>query len=179
MKPTIHAMDNVTETVLEDPRWGRAGLPEIAERAVRQALAVAGVTGSWAVSVLGTDDRRIAGLNAEFRGREGPTNVLSWPARDLAPPQPGKAPRLPEKSTEPWETGLGDIALAWETCQREAREGGIDFADHVAHLVTHGCLHLLGYDHETDADAERMEMLEIEALASLGISDPYLRRAGA
>ena len=100
-------------------------------------------------------------LNARFRGIDRPTNVLSFPAAE--PGRPGKA------------RALGDIALAFETLEREAAELAIPLADHYRHLIAHGFLHLIGYDHETDTEAERMEALETRILARLGAADPYAR----
>ncbi|MBS0386712.1 MAG: rRNA maturation RNase YbeY [Proteobacteria bacterium] len=111
------------------------------------------------VSVLLGDDAAIAGMNREFRGREGATNVLSFPPAQPDPPGPGRF--------------LGDIALAAETIVEEAQFQGKSFDAHAAHLVVHGFLHLLGYDHENDADASRMEARETEILRSVGIDDPY------
>lgn len=118
------------------------------------------------VSVLFTSDEEVHALNREWRDRDKPTNVLSFPMMergellDLAPDGP---PEL-----------LGDIALAFETCAREAEGKGIPLEAHAAHLVIHGLLHLAGYDHvHSDAEAEAMEALEIVALAKMGISDPY------
>jgi probable rRNA maturation factor len=105
------------------------------------------------------DDAAIAALNQTWRGKDGPTNVLSFPAG------PRLAPGLPHC--------LGDVALAFETIEREAKAEEKDFDDHVAHLVVHGVLHLLGYDHLDDGEARRMEALEIGILASIGIADPY------
>jgi len=118
------------------------------------------------VSVLFTSNAQVHELNREWRQRDKPTNVLSFPMleRDellaLAPEGP------PEM--------LGDIALAYETCAREANEKGIPFEHHAAHLIIHGLLHLAGYDHvNSDEEAEAMEALEIRALAKMGIADPY------
>ena len=131
------------------------------ERAVAAALAAAGRAAA-PVSLLLSDDAALRRLNAEFRGRDTPTNVLSFPA--AAPP--GVAVPI-----------LGDIALAFETCAREAAEEGKPLGDHMTHLVVHGVLHLLGFDHETDAAAAAMEALETRVLAGLGIADPYRAEA--
>lgn len=117
-------------------------------------------------SVLFTSDAEIHALNREWRERDKPTNVLSFPmlnrAELLALPNDGP-PVL-----------LGDVALAYETCAREADEKGVPLADHAAHLIVHGLLHLAGYDHELGArEAEAMEALEVKALAVLGVADPY------
>ncbi len=147
------------EVILEDERWESVGLEALCGPAGREALAVTGrATKGFEIALLGCDDARIAVLNKDFRGKEAATNVLSWPASE-APPM------------EPCE--LGDIAIAYETCQREATKKGISVQDHVTHLVIHGILHLLGYDHISDAEAEEMEALEIKALAKLGVSNPY------
>jgi probable rRNA maturation factor len=156
-------MRELVEAVVEDPRWEAAGIAAAIERAGRAALAAAGRDPArHEIALLLCDDARIAALNAEFRGKPGPTNVLSWPAFDGAVPEPG-GERL----------FLGDLALGYETCAREAVEAGIGLADHAAHLVVHGVLHLLGHDHEDDAEAAAMQALETNVLASLGIANPY------
>ena len=118
------------------------------------------------IAVMLTDDSGIRTLNSNWRGIDKPTNVLSFPA--LQPeraPKPGDAPRM-----------LGDIAIAYETMRREADEEQKPFDHHLSHLAVHGFLHLIGYDHEKDDDAEVMESLEREILAQLGIPDPYADR---
>ena len=133
----------------------------LAERAVRAAVAGSNLPRlidsaiDIEVSVRFTDDDEVRALNAEWRGKDKPTNVLSFPMLE---------PSL-----------LGDIVLARGVCAREAEEKAIPIADHAAHLVVHGTLHLLGYDHEDgEEEAEAMESVERAALASLGIADPYL-----
>jgi probable rRNA maturation factor len=131
---------------------------------------VAGTLSGSAIelSILLTDDKAIAELNLQWRGRTGPTNVLSFPAETDW--RPAAAPVL-----------LGDVVIAIETVMAEAKNAGIAPADHLRHLVVHGVLHLCGYDHENDADADRMEGREIVILEALGVSDPYAaaeRRAG-
>jgi len=108
--------------------------------------------------VLLTDDAEMKALNKEFRQKNAPTNVLSFPAPDMMYPH------------------LGDMALGFETCVREAKEQNKSLRDHVAHLSVHGVLHLLGYDHMNDAEAEEMEDLERRILKGLGIADPYIER---
>ncbi len=149
--------------------WPAEGEWEIlAERAAMAAAQVAPELAHPRLSgsVLFTSDKDVHALNAEWRGKDKPTNVLSFPMLerdellDLAPEGP------PEM--------LGDIALAHETCAREAQEKGIPVADHAVHLIVHGLLHLAGYDHEiSDEDADAMEALETKALAVLGLADPY------
>jgi probable rRNA maturation factor len=107
------------------------------------------------IAVLLTDDDTVADLNQRFRGKDGPTNVLSFPA----PPNP--------------EGQIGDIALAYGVCAYEASLQGKSLEHHLMHLTVHGVLHLLGYDHETDGEAEAMEALERSILETLSVSDPY------
>lgn len=118
------------------------------------------------VAVRLTDDSEIRLLNAEWRGKDNPTNVLSFP--QIAP-----AELLANRALAMGEILLGDIVLAWETCEREAREKAISTIDHATHLVVHGTLHLLGYDHIDDEEAGAMEALERDVMAALGIADPY------
>ena len=117
-------------------------------------------------SISFTSDAEVHALNREWRGKDKPTNVLSFPMlkrEDMLALAPDGPPEL-----------LGDIALALETCEREAADKGISLEHHVTHLLIHGLLHLAGYDHETSPqDAREMENLEIKALATMGIADPY------
>lgn len=140
---------------IEDEAWGRdlRDIDALVTAAATAALAAAGREG--AVVVLLTDDAGVQDLNQRFRGKDSPTNVLSFPA-----------PENPEDH-------LGDIALAHGVCVREAAEQGKTLAHHLQHLVAHGVLHLVGYDHENDADAEDMEGLERVVMAGLGAPDPY------
>ena len=118
------------------------------------------------LAVMLTDDAGIRTLNSNWRGIDKPTNVLSFPAlQPSGPRDPDDAPRM-----------LGDIAIAYETMRRESDDEQKPFDHHLSHLAVHGFLHLVGYDHETDADAEAMEGLEREILAQLGIPDPYADR---
>ncbi|WP_323038508.1 rRNA maturation RNase YbeY [Gemmobacter sp.] len=167
-------MENLVDIVIEEPRWETAGLDAMSERAAQAVLAELGLPATgFVICVMGCDDARIADLNADFRGKPKPTNVLSWPSEERAPEMAGEAPDLPEPGDSDDPEELGDIAIAWGVCQAEAAEQRKPFADHVTHLVAHGVLHLLGYDHETEEDAALMEGIEIRALARLGISNPY------
>ena len=114
------------------------------------------------IGLILTDDAEQRRLNRAHRGRDMATNVLAFPAMDPAVPVPPGAPLL-----------LGDVVLAFETVRREAAEQDKPLADHLRHLVVHGVLHLLGYDHETGVEAEAMEARECEILAALGVPDPY------
>lgn len=167
-------MEPLADTVIEDDRWAGLDLPALAEAGARAAFAAVGLpVQGFSICVMGCDDSRIATLNADFRGKPRPTNVLSWPGFDLERPAPGEDPDLPEPGDEDDPAHVGDIALAWETCAAEAAEQGKTMKDHVLHLIVHGTLHCLGHDHEDDSDADRMEALEVHALATLGVANPY------
>lgn len=176
MSVQANAPDRVppVDIVIEDERWIDAGLEDLSSRAVAATAQYLGL-GPVEVVVLGCNDERIAGLNDHFRGKSRPTNVLSWPVNDPEPRDPGARPALP--SGHGRHAGdmieLGDIAISYDTCLREADEQGKPLADHVVHLVVHATLHLIGYDHEIDADAETMEGCERSVLGLLGIPDPY------
>ncbi len=167
-------MEPLVETVIEDVRWQDFGLELLVTRAVLASLDHLGLPlVGLTVCVMGCDDARMAELNGDFRGKVGPTNVLSWPDEHLSSDIEGGMPAQPTAGTAAEPQSLGDIAIAFDTCMREANVAGKPPADHVTHLVVHGLLHLIGYDHERDRDAARMEAAEVAILASLGISDPY------
>ena len=157
------------EINIEDGRWEGAGLAGLAERAVAATLVHLGLEPeAWEVSLLATSDAAIAELNRDFRGKPQATNVLSWPSAERGAAQEGAHPERPNGDPE-----LGDIALAFETCQREAAEQNLPFEQHIIHLIVHGVLHLLGYDHLRDRDGDLMESLETAILSTLGVPDPY------
>ena len=159
------------KVTIEDERWH--GLEPIAEGAIRGVLEACDLEPSLCeVSVLGCGDDKIAELNAAFRGKPTSTNVLSWPAEDLSAKDAGGEPGVPQ-SDFMGELALGDIAVSYDTCARESVEAGKVMDDHVTHLIVHGTLHLLGYDHIRDLDATLMEGVEVEILGKLGIDDPY------
>ena len=137
-----------------------AELTRLVDRAVAVAFAETGVKGTSELSIVFSDDAHIKRLNAQWRRKDKPTNVLSFPAFSFAKGSP-----LPPM--------LGDIVLAAETVSREAALEDKPLANHITHLVIHGLLHLLGHDHETEAEAEEMEAIERRALARLAIPDPY------
>jgi probable rRNA maturation factor len=146
------------EIVRRAPGFARAKVTDaLLRRAGRAAFRASPRPGrSFSVTLVLIADEEMRDLNRLWRGKDAPTNVLSFPAdadRDRG--------------------FLGDIVLAYETAHREAKERGISLADHASHLVVHGILHLLGFDHEGDPDAERMERVERIALASIGVADPY------
>ena len=164
VSPRATARGLAVDVLTESPLWdAQPEAEETVRRAMTEAAAIEGTVDREAeVSVLLCDDAVIAALNGRWRGREEPTNVLSFPA--LPAREVGTA------------THLGDIAIACETVAREAGDLGIPVSQHLAHLAVHGFLHLLGYDHVEDGEAERMERLEREILASLGVPDPYAVR---
>ena len=150
------------DIVVESPLWKA---PRGADAMLRRALAAAGalVPRDGELAVVLTDDAAIRALNRDWRGKDAATNVLSFPAKEARPDR--RAPRL-----------LGDIVIAYETVAREAAAEGKPFMHHLAHLAVHGFLHLVGYDHEANGDADAMERLEIAILARLDVPDPYLLR---
>ena len=164
----------LTDTILEDDRWQQAGLEPLAETAARATLAQLGLDpDGFEIAVLACDDARIAELNADFRDKPTATNVLSWPSEERGAEQDGDTPELPEPGFAGLADELGDIAISYDTCAREAAEAGKPFADHVTHLIVHATLHLLGYDHIRDKDATLMEGIETEILGKMGLADPY------
>jgi probable rRNA maturation factor len=142
------------EIEIEDDAWTKA-VPDAATLAREAALAGAQLVGGGTIAVLLTDDATVRDLNARFRAKDAPTNVLSFPS-------------IPNR-----EGGLGDIALAFGVCAREAAEQAKPLDDHLRHLVIHGVLHLLGYDHQAEDEARTMEAIERNLLAALGVADPY------
>lgn len=151
------------DIAIEAGDWpGEAALREASRRAADAVLAELGLGGATAteLSLLFTDDAHVRVLNRDWRGKDKPTNVLSFPAFPAAPGGP-----LPPM--------LGDIALAYETVSSEAALEQKPFEHHLTHLIVHGLLHLMGHDHENVQDAENMEALERRVLARLAIPDPY------
>jgi probable rRNA maturation factor len=158
----------ITEVLVVAECWQTEPDAEaIIQRAVAVAVEIADAgLGEAELAVMLTDDAGIRTLNCNWRGIDKPTNVLSFPALPpTGPSGPDDAPRM-----------LGDIAIAYETTRKEADDEQKPFDHHLSHLAVHGFLHLIGYDHETDGDAETMETLEQEILAQLGIPDPYADR---
>ncbi len=143
------------EVLVADPAWRKAEprAASLVKAAARAALKHEGRSGDLAVLL--ADDERLRALNGAFRGKDAATNVLSFAAADGSSAQ------------------LGDIALAFGVCAREAAEQGKNLAAHLQHLTTHGVLHLIGYDHEDPGEAEAMEAKERAILAGLGLADPY------
>ena len=148
--------------------WPSGDWAALAERARSATAQVEPALGNprLSTSLLFTSDEEVHALNREWRGKDKPTNVLSFPMLERG--------ELLDLAAEGPPEMLGDLALAHGTCAREASEKGISLEDHATHLLIHGLLHLAGHDHvDSDAQAEAMEALEIAALAKLGIADPY------
>ena len=145
---------------VDDPRWRKVrGLSTRLRHAATLALKRGKAGKSASLTILLTDDARLKNLNRDFRGKNSPTNVLSFPAETAG------------------DNYLGDIALAFGVTAAEARSGRKRFSDHAMHLTVHGVLHLLGFDHETSRAASVMEPLETKVLHELGVADPHAREA--
>ena len=159
-----------------DPEWdSSSGWDSLVRRAAEAAIAesafpqLASSPRAIELSVRLTGDDEVQALNAEWRGKDKPTNVLSFPQMETN--------EIGTAGTDGPDLMLGDVVLAREVCEREAAEKAIPLEEHAAHLVVHGTLHLLGYDHHDDDSADDMESREVRALARLGIADPYGERA--
>ncbi|CAN5619855.1 hypothetical protein BH10PSE14_BH10PSE14_33180 [soil metagenome] len=156
--------------------WPEQDWDALAARAARAALSLSAQgemltsAATIEISIRLTDDDEVRTLNAQYRDKDKPTNVLSFPMI-----QPDLLDTVTTNSDD-GEVLLGDIVLAHGVCAREAEERGISLADHATHLIVHGTLHLLGYDHLGEDEAEAMEAIETDALTSLGLADPYLIR---
>jgi probable rRNA maturation factor len=156
------------DVMVDSKRWKEpAKVKAVVRRAVAQAAAATRSTTGAELAIVLTDDSAIRALNRDWRGIDKATNVLSFPAKDADPRQNGPRPHL------------GDIVLAFETIEREAKGEHKPLAHHLAHLAVHGFLHLLGYDHERDKDAHEMEQAERDILRQLKIPDPYREQPAA
>jgi probable rRNA maturation factor len=171
MNPTPASPAISVDVVVEDERWHQQ-LPDaesFVARIAESALRMAGICNPAELSILLADDEALQTLNRDFRQKDKPTNVLSFPGEEDVQSaffiqQPANAPAC----------YAGDIALSLNTIEKEAAEQGKRFIDHAAHMVVHGCLHLLGFDHESTDEAEKMEELEAHILALQGIPNPYI-----
>jgi|SRR5262245_8401965 len=151
------------DIMVESPRWkSERGIPALLRRAVVAAADLV-PTRPGEIAIVLTDDSAMRALNRAWRHKDAPTNVLSFPAS-----QPRAGAIMPSL--------MGDIVIAYETSTREAKAEGKPLQHHLAHLAVHGFLHLVGYDHEAEADAEAMEQLEIAVLARLKVPNPYIAR---
>lgn len=171
-KQSASGRDDAVEVRIEGGEWARRiggrSPASLVREAVAAGLAACGPADAVEIAVLLTDDDAVRALNRDWRRRDTPTNVLAFAVHEDAPDDfhagPGPLP-------------LGDIVIAGGVCRAEARAEGKRLADHLRHLAVHGTLHLLGYDHEVAAEAERMEALERQILAGLGVPDPYAAAA--
>jgi probable rRNA maturation factor len=157
------------DIVIESSLWAaQRGVKAVLRRAIAEAAAMVSTTAGELAIVL-TDDSAVRALNHRWRGKDEPTNVLSFPASiPLAPLRAGKDKKSPRL--------YGDIVIAYETTAREAAAEHKPLRDHLAHLAVHGFLHLVGHDHVTEREAAVMEALEIAVLARLNVPDPYIAR---
>ena len=161
------------DLIIEDARWEPLNLLQIANTAFKETLSQLNIRSeNFICSVLACSNEKIKDLNAQFRGKNISTNVLSFPSTSKIY-EIVSGPKF-ETNVDPFE--LGDIAIAYEVCKKEADISKIDFEDHVYHLLIHSVLHLLGYDHEEEKNAAEMEKIEVQVLAKLGIINPYLHK---
>jgi probable rRNA maturation factor len=177
----------VIDFKVDSPLWkAQRGVKAVLQRAICEAAAMAATSGGELAIVL-TDDSAIRALNRDWRGKDQPTNVLSFPANSPSPSLPrkrgrvrvGATSRLAGERSDRVDTRgrvrlLGDIVIAYETMAREALAEHRPFTHHLAHLAVHGFLHLVGHDHAADADADAMEALEVAVLARLDVPNPYV-----
>ncbi len=160
------------EVIIEHQAWENEGLDPLAVQAFENVMGYFGYDPAlYEVSLLACDEARISILNQQFLSKETATNVLSWPSVERAPISVGEMPHALDPTRDDF---LGDIALAYETCCAQAHFGAKPFSDHISHLLIHGVLHLMGFDHEDDADATVMERIETEILGKMGINAPYI-----
>jgi probable rRNA maturation factor len=153
-------IEAMIDVVIEDEDWPAAALEALAARCYDAAVAFEPAL-AGEIALLLTDDAALRALNAKYRGKDAPTNVLAFPGEGE------------NNDTQNGGGFVGDIALARETCVSEAKDKHIALQDHAAHLIIHAMLHLVGYDHQADDEAEAMERRETEILDRLGIADPY------
>ncbi len=158
------------DLIMEDARWKTLNLLQIANAAFKETLSHLDMRSeNFICCILACSSKEIKCLNAKFRGKNNSTNVLSFPSTSEIY-KLKSSPKF-EANIDPFE--LGDIAIAYEVCKKEADFSKIDFEHHVYHLIIHSVLHLLGYDHEEEKNAVEMERIEVQVLANLGISNPY------
>ena len=159
------------DLIMEDARWKSLNLLQISNNAFRETLLHLNLRPeNFFCCILACSNEKIKCLNAKFRGKNNSTNVLSFPSTSKIC-EVTSGPKF-EANVDPFE--LGDIAIAYEICKQEAEFSKIDFEHYVYHLIIHSVLHLLGYDHEEEKNAIKMEKIEVQVLAKLGINNPYL-----
>ena len=159
------------DLVMEDARWKKLNLLQIANAAFKETLSQVNLRSeNFICCILACSSKKVRRLNAQFRGKNNSTNVLSFPSK--AEKYDTKNSLKFKADADPLE--LGDIAIAYEVCKKEADVSKIKFEAHVNHLIIHSVLHLLGFDHEEEKNAAEMEKIEVQVLAKLGINNPYL-----
>ena len=166
----------IINIIFKDKRWVKIPLEEIGKGALKLIIdKFLGQDNNFEVSILASDDAEIRELNKNFRGNDSSTNIISWPEHETQSNQLGQIPDLVDKLKSGFEglTFLGNIAISFDRCSIEAEGKNIQFEDHVLHLLLHGCLHLIGFDHQNELDANLMEDIEIRLLSVVGIKNPY------
>ena len=159
------------DLIMEDARWKTLNLLQVANAAFKETLSQLNLRSeNFICCILACSSKKIKSLNAQFRGKNNSTNVLSFPVT----PEIYEVRSISNLEPDVNLFELGDIAIAYEVCKKEAHISKIAFEHHVYHLITHSVLHLLGYDHEEEKNAAEMEKIEVQVLANLGISNPYL-----
>ena len=162
--------------IFNDKRWVKIPLQEITKSALKLIIdRFLAKHNSFEVSILATNDTEIRELNKNFRGNDSGTNIISWPEKEIQSRKQGHFPVQIDKF-KPDSEGiifLGNLAISFERCSTEAEERNIYFEDHILHLLLHGCLHLIGFDHQNELDATLMENIEIRLLSGVGIKNPY------
>ena len=159
------------DLIMEDARWKTLDLMQIVNNAFNATLWHLNLKSeNFICCILACSSKKIEDLNAQFRGKKNSTNVLSFPSKVQVYEKINSSQS--ETNADPFE--LGDIAIAYEVCKTEAIVSNIKFEDHVCHLIIHSVLHLLGFDHEEEENAVEMEKIEVQVLAKLGISNPYV-----
>ena len=160
------------DLIMEDARWKTLNLLQIANAAFKETLSQLNLRSeNFICCILACNSKKIKGLNAQFRGKNNSTNVLSFPSTH----EIYEVRNISKFESKIDTFELGDIAIAYEICKKEADISKIDFEDHVYHLLIHSVLHLLGYDHKEEKNAAEMEKIEVQVLAKLGINNPYLK----
>jgi len=160
------------EVIIDHQGWENEGLDLLAMQTYDNVMGYFGYDPElYEVSLLACNDARISVLNQKFRSQETATNVLSWPSLERVPTIAGEMPDALDPTRDDF---LGDIALAYETCRAEAQSSAKPVSDYISHLLIHGILHLMGFNHEDDADATVMEGIETEILSKMGVNTQYI-----
>ena len=159
----------------QDHRWKSLPLDRIAQVSLNLITEnILKKSNNFEISVLASNDYEISLLNMRFRGYNSPTDILSWPEHEYYRSKPGEFPKIASRSNLAQEAGfLGNLAISYDRCSIDSEKANLTLEDHLSHLLVHGCLHLVGFDHQNELDAALMETMEKELLAVLGIKNPY------